>query len=101
MYIQPALIKPPTLPRIFDGNREDVAPEDPNCPDPFLDAECGMSILLYHIMCYNRESRYALGKPEDISARLSHYQKLMGWTSQECSEKGRGLIGLAQAIFLQ
>lgn len=101
VYIQPALIKPPTLPRIFDGNREDVAPEDPNCPDPFLDAECGMSILLYHIMCYNRESRYALGKPEDISARLSHYQKLMGWTSQECSEKGRGLIGLAQAIFLQ
>jgi hypothetical protein len=101
VYIQPALIKTPTLPRIFDGNREDVAPEDPDCPDPFLDAECGVSSLLYNIMCYNRESRLALGNPEDIAARLSHYQKLMGWTSPPCAEKGRGLTGRAQSIFLQ
>jgi hypothetical protein len=60
-----------------------------------------LSILLYEIMCYNRESRYQLGKPEDISARLSLYQKLMGWESPPRGVKGRGLTGLAQSIFLQ
>lgn len=101
VYIQPALISPPTLPRIFDGNREDTAPDDPNCPDPYLDAECSVSVLLFDIMSYNHEDRYEVGSPEDISARMSYYQRLMGWVSPPRGVKGRGLTGLAQSIFLQ
>lgn len=101
VYIQPALIAPPTLPRLFDDNSGDTPPPWDGPPDLALDAECSVSKLLYEIMCYNLESQNQLGKEDDIAARLSFYQKLKDWRAPPRGVKSRGLHGLCQSFLLE
>lgn len=101
MYIQPALIEPPTLPRIFDDNREDGPPAEADSHDAILDAECSLSMLMYEVMCYNLEARNRLGEEGEMSARMLHYRKLLEWQPPPRAPRGRGLRGLCQSLFLE
>jgi hypothetical protein len=101
VYIQPALIAPPALPRIFDDDREDTLSVDADSYDVMLDAQCSVSNSLYEIMCYNLHSRDQLGTDDDIAARLSHYQKLLDWQTPRRAPRSRGLNGLCQSLFIE
>ncbi|KAB5582828.1 hypothetical protein GE09DRAFT_1211450 [Coniochaeta sp. 2T2.1] len=101
VYIQPALIPPPTLPRIFDNNREDTAAAEGEAYDVLLDAECSLSKLLYEVMSYNLANGDRLGKEDDIAARLSFYRKLLEWEAPRREPPTRGLYGLCQCLFLE
>ncbi|OIW24763.1 hypothetical protein CONLIGDRAFT_648885 [Coniochaeta ligniaria NRRL 30616] len=101
VYIQPALIAPPTIPRIFGDNLADTPPAEADSYDAILDAECSISKLLYEIMCYNVETRDQLGEEQDISFRLSYYRKLLDWEAPTRGSSTRGLFGLCQSFFLE
>lgn len=102
VYIQPALIAPPTLPRIFDGGLEDAPPAEVDACYAILDAEYSLSEHLYEIMCYNIETQDRLGEEDDIAARLSYYRKLLNWEAPPRGPRSsRGLFGLCQSLFLE
>lgn len=100
-YIEPALIAPPILPRIFDDNGGDGPLTGSGSRDVMLDAECTVSKLFYEVMSYNLESRDHLGKDDEMSARLAHYRKLLDWQPPPRAPPGRGLHGLCQSLFLE
>ena len=103
VYIQPALIAPPTLPRVFGGNRHDrLEAADDESHDETLDAECSVSKFLYDIMCYNLRTQSVLAKDDDMAARLAYYRELLDWEMPRRGPRSsRGLHGLCQSLFIE
>ncbi|KAI3394728.1 hypothetical protein diail_2257 [Diaporthe ilicicola] len=100
VYLQPSLLAPPTVPRIFSSisemqSRGDnlsnsdvlgrdfdplVSPRPPLVPASF-DAQCDLSELLYETMEYNQKAlaRDAIGSLDDLRQRRAGYVRLVAW----------------------
>ncbi|KAF2104308.1 putative C6 transcription factor [Rhizodiscina lignyota] len=103
IYLQPALIRPPKIPRMFDSEnvREPPTPEthaedqllqepvieDPGHPNPpslvsgAVDFACQLSEMLFEIMTYNASSKMVLGSGDDLEKRKEFYNRLEIWKS--------------------
>jgi hypothetical protein len=99
VYIQPALIVVPNMPKLF---REDVDDEgDEIVPDKFLLARCELCELLYQILEYNYGINDNLGDDEDISWRLKFYDTALNRIEPLAQEPQSERIELARHLFLR
>ncbi|KAK2615012.1 hypothetical protein N8I77_001791 [Diaporthe amygdali] len=77
VYLQPSLLAPPTVPRLFPSittMHSQVVPAS-------LDAQCHLSEMLHEIMEYNQKALAGneIGSPEDVRHRRASYVRLITW----------------------
>jgi hypothetical protein len=99
IYIQPALIVIPHLPKLF--REETGAGEDGFGPDQFLLARCELCELLYAILEYNHGINNTLGDDDDITQRLKFYEKVFTTAEPAADKPHDERLELARHLFLR
>ena len=90
VYLQPASVKAPNIPRDFEDETNDEGEASIGNPVPgypvdgkpsshIFDAMCSLSGMLNEVMEYNKQQRQRLGSREDISRRIGLYSRLHHW----------------------
>ena len=85
-YSEPSLIRPPSVPIVFEETGNDDEDDQESLPEPahhlpsgLFTALCSLSELFFEIMTYNSSASAVGGTPQDFARRVELYARFREW----------------------